>query len=500
MQKSHLLALAFATLACSPFAKADNPLITDQFTADPTARAFDGKIYVYPSHDIAASEGVGRSGWFNMRDYHTFSTENGIDWHDWGIIVDQAKTDWVNVNSYAMWAPDCIFKNGKYYFYFPAPSKQGYVNPRTPAAPPAAATAPATATAPGGFAGGPGGPGGPGGFGGRGGRGGRGGGGGGGSRIGVAISDTPHGPFDVQPPILGVGGIDPGLLIDPKDGSVYMFTAGGRISVSKLNDDLVSLAAGPQVIANLPTQGTIEGPFPFERNGIYYLTYPHAVTINGHEAEQLEYATAKSPMGPYTVAGVFMDQTPNGAWTNHQSVVQYNGQWILFYHDKLLSPSFDKNRSICADYLTFNVDGTIQKVTPTLRGIGIADAKRQIQIDRYSDISKEGAAVDFIDPKNTFGGWKTTFSAKNAWIQYNRVNFDPGLKSVKARTISPNGGTLEIHLDKPDSPVIATITIPKGADWTEATATLTNLPTGQHDLIVTTPDAGEVQVDWVSFQ
>ncbi len=489
------VAAAAAILLAGP-AFADNPVITDQFTADPTARVFENKIYLYPSHDIAASEGVGRGGWFNMRDYHTFSTENGIDWKDWGIIVDQAKTDWVNVNSYAMWAPDCIFKNGKYYFYFPAPSKPGYVNPRTQAAASAPATAPSTApaTGPGGFAGG-------GGAGGRGrGRGG-GGGGGGGSRIGVAIADHPEGPYVVQPPILGVGGIDPGMLIDPKDGSVYMFTAGGRISVSKLNPDLVSIAQGPQVIANLPTQGTIEGPFPIERNGTYYLTYPHAVTINGHEAEQLEYATATEPMGPYTVKGIMMDQTPNGAWTNHQSVVQYQGQWILFYHDKLLSPSFDKNRSVCADYLTFNDDGTIQKVVPTLRGIGIADATHEIQIDRYSDIDKAGAAVAYIDPKNTFGGWKTTFSAKDAWIRYNRVDFGKGtLKSITARTIAPAGGTLEIRLDKPDAPVLASITIPTSADWSEPTATLATIPTGQHDLFVSSPDANQVQIDWVTFK
>jgi len=99
----------------------------------------------------------------------------------------------------------------------------------------------------------------------------------------------------------------------------------------------------------------------FERKGIYYLTYPHAVTVDGREAEQLEYAIGKSPLGPFTVTGLMMDQTPNGCWTNHQSLVEYQGQWILFYHDRDLSPEFDKNRSVRADYITFNDDGTMNK-------------------------------------------------------------------------------------------------------------------------------------------
>ncbi len=102
---------------------AQNPIIRDQFSADPTARVFDGKVYVYPSHDILAVEGKGRVGWFCMEDYHVFSSENLTDWTDHGVIVHQEKVPWVNPKGYNMWAPDCISKNGKYYFYFPAGAK-----------------------------------------------------------------------------------------------------------------------------------------------------------------------------------------------------------------------------------------------------------------------------------------------------------------------------------------------------------------------------------------
>src|SRR5665647_3201420 len=102
-------------------AVAKNPVIRDQFTADPTARIINGKVYVFPSHDIVAPEGKNlRPKWFCMADYHVFSSESLTDWTDHGVIVSQNKVPWVDSTSYSMWAPDCIERKGKYYFYFPA--------------------------------------------------------------------------------------------------------------------------------------------------------------------------------------------------------------------------------------------------------------------------------------------------------------------------------------------------------------------------------------------
>lgn len=99
---------------------AQNPIIRDQFTADPTARVFNGKVYLYPSHDIRAPESFARKDWFCMEDYHVFSSSNLTDWTDHGVIVSQDKVNWVDASTFSMWAPDCIERNGKYYFYFPA--------------------------------------------------------------------------------------------------------------------------------------------------------------------------------------------------------------------------------------------------------------------------------------------------------------------------------------------------------------------------------------------
>src|SRR5579864_849525 len=113
MKYDHRSLLALGGLFFLNQAFATNPLILDQFTADPTARVFEGKIYVYPSHDIPVSPGKGRPGWFCMEDYHAFSSGNLTDWQDHGVIVSQTNVDWVNTASYSMWAPDCVFKNGK---------------------------------------------------------------------------------------------------------------------------------------------------------------------------------------------------------------------------------------------------------------------------------------------------------------------------------------------------------------------------------------------------
>jgi beta-xylosidase len=416
-------------------ALADNPLIVEQFSADPTARVFEGKIYVYPSHDMATSPGT----WFRMEDYHVYSSANLMDWTDHGVILNQTEVPWLGGRyNNSMWAPDCVFKNGKYYFYFPASN-----------------------------------------------------------RIGVAISDKPYGPFKAEAqPIPGAGGIDPGILIDD-DGSAYMFWSG--IQMVKLKDNMLEMDGQAQRVQNLPSDGgLIEGPFPFKRNGIYYITYPHSLRGG---TERLEYSTASAPLGPYQWKGVIMDQSPSGCWTNHHSIVEYKGQWYLFYHDKDLSPNHDRNRSIKADYLYFNEDGTIQKVIPTNRGIGIADASREIQIDRYSDINANGTTVTFVDPNQKKLGWKTDLTAKGAWIRYNKVDFGKDtLKSVSVRALSKTGGVVEIRVDAKDGPVVAEVNIDKNDDWKLASAAVKTSPSGVHDLFATLKDAKDVEIDWVKFE
>src|SRR6476661_1841847 len=114
-----LLFVTMVLLSISNILWAQNPIIRNQYSADPTARVFGNKVYLFPSHDILATEGHGRVGWFCMEDYHVFSSSNLTEWTDHGVIVQQNKVPWVKPNSYSMWAPDCIERGGKFYFYFP---------------------------------------------------------------------------------------------------------------------------------------------------------------------------------------------------------------------------------------------------------------------------------------------------------------------------------------------------------------------------------------------
>ncbi len=433
-----LLILSAFLLSGADCVLAQNPLIMDQFTADPTARVFEGIMYVYPSHDIPASPGRGRANWFVMEDYHVFSSENLTDWSDHGVILTQTDVPWLGRESFDMWAPDCVSKNGKYYFYFPT-----------------------------------------------------------GGRIGVAVADKPYGPFKPEEqPINGVRGIDPCVFID-KDGAAYLYYSMNAIFVAGLKGNMVELDSEVQRIADLPTEGLVEGPFVFERNGIYYLTYPHEV----EGAERLEYATGSSPTGPFEQKGVIMDKSASGCWTNHHSIVEYKGRWYLFYHDRDLSPEFDKNRSIKADYLFFNEDGTIQKVIPTHRGVGISSALKEIQVDRYSAISPEGVSVAFVDPVRKQNGWKAIMAATNAWIQYNRVDFGDGkLNAVTVDASSSTGGRIEIRIDGMDGPLVAQVDIPNNTDWNLVDAALSESPAGVHDLYVILKDSKNVEIDWIKFE
>ena len=354
--KKSLLTLALFALVGN-MAVAQNPLIKDHFNADPSALVVGDRVYVFPSHDIPAPWDYARKDWFCMADYHVYSSDNLIDWVDHGMILDQKEVPWGNPTAYSMWAPCCIEKDGKYYFYFPNASKTG------------------------------------------------------GFTVGVAIADHPEGPYEVVPePIEGIGGIDP-CVLKASDGNHYIFWGAGRCA--KLADNMIELAEdnpvetmkwgnremkniGVNCLSGLPSRQA-EGPFAFERNGYYYLTYPYV----REDTEVLGYAMSKNPMGPYEYKGLIMEEHENGCWTNHHSIIEFKGQWYLFYHHNDYSPDFDKNRSMRVDSLFFNEDGTIALVKPTERGVGITNSKSEIHIDRYSELSASGDSIAYLDLGNS---------------------------------------------------------------------------------------------------
>ena len=453
-------------------AGAQNPIIRDQFAADPTARVFNNKVYVYPSHDILPPEGQ-RQDWFCMEDYHVFSSENLTDWTDHGVIVTQNKVPWVRPDSYSMWAPDCVYRNGKYYFYFPSAPKDGR------------------------------------GFG-----------------IGVAVADSPVGPFVCEPePIKGVNGIDPCVLL-ASDGNAYLFWGAGRCA--KLKDNMKEIAddtptetvkwgdrefemKGVNCLKGLPSRQA-EGPFAFEYNGNYYLTYPYV----RENTEVLGYAMSKNPMGPYEYKGLIMAEQPNGCWTNHHSIINYKGQWYLFYHRNDFSPKDDKRRSACIEKLSFNPDGTIQEVKQTLRGVGINQATEKIEIDRFNEASA-GVTTELIDTINTFRSYQATLPAKGSWLCYKDIDFScltDGYFVISAKAAdntvfyvrekSANGKILaKVEMTvKPETPagMPAMFRRDFSNQWLTLTAPLEFTPKGVSDLVITCEGDAAVSVDWIQFK
>jgi len=448
---------------------AQNPIIHNQFCADPTARVFNGRLYLYPSHDInppqPLPQGV-REDWFCMEDYHVFSSDNLVDWTDHGVILNQKDVPWGNPGAYSMWAPDCVERNGKYYFYYPDAPKEGR-----------------------GFA------------------------------IGVAIADKPEGPFTpVASNIEGVNGIDPCVLL-ASDGNAYLFWGPGLCA--KLKDNMTEIAddtptetfkfgereftmRGVNCLKGLPNRQA-EGPFAFEYNGNYYLTYPYV----RENTEVLGYAMSKNPMGPYEYKGIIMAEHPNGCWTNHHSIVNFKGQWYIFYHQNDYSPENDKRRSVRIEKLAFNADGTIQEVKPTLRGVGIVNALLRIEVDRYAKGSGD-LKLNFMDEGDKFLGWEVNFPAKTSWLSFTDVDFSALQNGYVTANVKADKNTKFFIREKSaKGKVIAefnVVCVTEGqfrrdysGQWLTVTAPVKYCPKGISDIYITTQDGG-LSIDYVQFK
>ena len=423
-----------------------NPIINTQFTADPTARVFDGKLYLYPSHDIPCQKGQGYIG-FCMADYHVFSSDNLVDWQDHGVVLTQEEVPWAATTSFSMWAPDCVYKNGTYYFYFPVIEKDSVITRVR--------------------------------------------------RIGVATSTSPTGPFKPEKNyIANIRGIDPNVLID-KEGQAYLYWANKkRIFVAKLKENMIELATEPQLIET-PTDKFKEGPFVFERNNLYYLTYPFV----NKNSEQLVYGIGKHPMGPFEYKGLIMKESELGCWTNHQSIVNFKDQWYLFYHNNYYSPKFNTNRSTQIDSLFFETDGTIREVIPTFRGVGITNAKNAIHIDRYSSKSDKGISLAYMDTLDYFKGWKTKFNSPNSWVSYSNVEFDKSkIKSLITKVYAPEGGSFELRLNSLQGEIVAQGNFDKSLVLTSQNFRLKKVKPGKHTLYYISKSEVSFEIDYIQFR
>ena len=286
-----------------------NPLVRYMFTADPSARVFGDRLYVYTSHDEDTAD-VNQH--FLMNNWHVFSTSDMINWTGHGEIFSLNDISWTKKQA---WAPDCVQRSGKYYFYFPVEQK----------------------------------------------------------KIGVAVGDSPIGPFKdaIGKPLIdntnnekvvGREPIDPALLIDD-DGQAYMYFGCRDARVVKLKENMVELDGDIQPVIINGIEGHKENndgfygeaPWIFKRNGIYYFVYS-----NGWAPQStIIYAMGKNPLGPFDYVGEVM--SPVEAGTSHASIVEFKGKWYIFYHNNVLSDN-GKRRSVCFDEITFAPDGKINRL------------------------------------------------------------------------------------------------------------------------------------------
>jgi arabinoxylan arabinofuranohydrolase len=286
-----------------------NPFVSHIYTADPSAHVWeDGRLYVYPSQDIAPPRGCDL-----MDKYHVFSTDDMVHWKDHGEILSAKDISWGRPEGGFMWAPDCAYKDGTYYFYFPHPSGSDWNHTW---------------------------------------------------KIGVATSSKPDRDFKEQGSIPGLGGfsmIDPAVFIDD-DGQAYMaYGGGGSCQIGKLKENMVEIDGAMRDVSK-ELEDYHEGPWLFKRQGTYYLMYADNHVEAGRGANRLRYARSQSPLGPWAHQGILLD--PTGCDTSHGSIVEYKNRWYLFYHNSSLSGE-NCLRSICVDKLHFNGDGSIAKVVQT---------------------------------------------------------------------------------------------------------------------------------------
>ncbi len=316
------------------------PLVRDIYTADPSAHVFNGKIYIYPSHDIDAGIPESESGdQFAMRDYHVLSLDSiGGKVTDHGVALDTKDIPWAGRQ---LWAPDAAFKNGTYYLYFPLKDRQDVFH------------------------------------------------------IGVATSASPTGPFKAEAaPIAGSFSIDPAVFADT-DGKAYMYFGGlwgGQLqrwatgqynpAAPNLKPDGSAPALGPRVAALSPDMKNFVGPVReiilldslgkpllasdakhrfFEGGWLHKYQGKYYFSYSTGDTHLLVYAVGPSPYGPFTYKGVIMK--PVEGWTTHHSIVEFKGKWYIFYHDTQLSGK-TWLRNVKVTELKRNPDGSIATITP----------------------------------------------------------------------------------------------------------------------------------------
>lgn len=444
MKKRNLLLLA---VAMSATAMAQNPIVQTYYTADPAPMVHDGTVYLYTSHD----EDVTVKNFFTMNDWRCYSSKDMVNWTDHGAVLSYTDFEWSRGDA---WAGQCVYRNGKYYFYVPVNQKNG------------------------------------------------------GNAIGVAVSDSPTGPFKDalgKPLLASFGYIDPSVFIDD-DGQAYLYWGNPNLWYVKLNEDMLSYDQEVGIVkdplnkegfhvryrdADKRPSAYEEAPWLYKRNDLYYLFY-----AAGGVPEHLAYSTSSKPTGPWvygdTIMHIIRDR---GAFTNHPGVIDYEGKTYLFYHNGALPGGGGFKRSVCVDELTFNSDGSIPVIQPTKEGV---QAVRNLNPFKRVEAETIAWSKGLKTAKDSQTGMYVSEIHNGDYLKVQRVDFNKGAKRFEVSAASSTeGGIIEIRLDEPDGQLLGTCTIGQTDGWKTFSSKIQKVK-GVHDVYLVFKGGSEelFQLDW----
>ena len=433
-----LLMVAAMTTAIQTLAQ--NPIVQTWFTGDPAPLVSNGRMYVYTGHDEDGAD------FFWMNEWRVYSSDDMVNWTDHGAPLNLSTFAWADDRA---WAGQTIERDGRYYWYICAHSKLS-----------------------------------------------------GGMAIGVAVSDSPTGPFRdaIGKPLYEDGGwdhIDPTVMIDD-DGQAWLMWGNPRIYYLKLNRDMISYQ-GELGTVPITEEGFgapdlsvrdknkqykdsyTEGPWLMKNpaGGGYYLLY-----AAGGIPEHISYSAAPSPVGPWTYAGIIMPHSNTGSFTNHCGVADYKGRSYFFYHTGKLPGGGGFGRSVAVEEFKYNADGSFPTIMPTDDGVSPVG-----KLNPYQRVEAETMAwsVGVKTEQNDAAGVFVSDIHNGDYIKVRKVDFGlSGAKSFKAVAASAlQGGCIEVHLDSLSGRQIARLEIQHTGGnevLREFSTRLDEQVTGTHDL------------------
>ncbi|MGN0228224.1 MAG: family 43 glycosylhydrolase [Muribaculaceae bacterium] len=382
--------------------RALNPIVpAGVYIADPEARVMpDGRIYVYGSRDLPQYAWCSKS-------YHVLSSDNLVDWDiEQFSFATEGPGKQADYTTRELYAPDCIYHNGMYYLYYCLAGDKA-------------------------------------------------------DDEGVAVSDSPYGPFRNGKIIKGAEGIDPSVFIDD-DGQAYLYWGQGYAKGAKLSADMTRIEGEIRdSLLTYEVHAFNEASSVRKRGDIYYYIYGGHQRHGESNCATLNYATSKSPLGPFTYRGVIIDNfsTHANVVNNHGSIVEIAGNWYIFYHRPTHGTA--TMRKACVEPITFNADGTINEVVMTTQGVGgpidpmlRMDAARACELGGKLTVSCRRPDNDI--PVEYLSGIRHGDYAVWRYYDFDKSPIGHFMCKTWDKTLAT---TIEIRLDSPDGTLLGTCSV-----------------------------------------